>query len=105
MDRLQTIENALNQNAPPLSQPQRSQFEKEIQTLRQNYDSLKKNIHSYQGQLQQLKIQQPKIEEEMKQNLINQHILGGLPLHLLKQNYQKQINGIDKELNQLRRKP
>ena len=105
VDRLQTTENALNQNAPPLSQPQRSQFEKEIQTLRQNYDSLNKNIHSYQGQLQQLKIQQPKIEEEMKQNLINQHILGGLPLHLLKQNYQKQINGIDEELNQLRRKP
>ena len=105
VDRHQTIENALNQNAPPLSQPQRSQFEKEIQTLRQNYDSLNKNIHSYQGKLQQLKIQQPQIEEEMKQNLINQHLLGGLPLHLLKQNYQKQINGIDEELNQLRRKP
>ena len=41
----------------------------------------------------------------MKQNLINQHILGGLPLHLLKQNYQKQIDGIDKELKKLRRKP
>ena len=105
VDRYKTIENALNQNAPPLSQPQRSQFEKEIQTLRQNYDSLNKNIHSYQGQLQQLKIQQPKIEEEMKQNLINQHNLGGLPLHLLKQNYQKQINGIDEELKKLRRKP
>ena len=105
VDRHQTIENALNQNAPPLSQPQRSQFEKEIQTLQQNYDSLNNNIHNYQGQLQQLQIQQPKIEEEMKQNLITQHLLGGLPLHLLKQNYQKQINGIDEELNQLRRKP
>ena len=105
VDRHQTIENALNQNAPPLSQPQRSQFEKEIQTLLQNYDSLNNNIHNYQGQLQQLQIQQSKIEEEMKQNLMNQHLLGGLPLHLLKQNYQKQINGIDEELNQLRRKP
>ena len=105
VNRHQTIENALNQNAPPLSQPQRSQFEKEIQTLQQNYDSLNNNIHNYQGQLQQLQIQQPKIEEEMKQNLITQHLLGGLPLHLLKQNYQKQINGIDEELNQLRRKP
>ena len=38
----------------------------------------------------------------MKQNLKNQHLLGGLPLHLLKHNYQKQINGIDEELNQLR---
>ena len=103
--RYQTIENALNQNAPPLSQPQRSQFEKEIQTLQQNYDSLNNNIQNYQGQLQQLQIQQPKIEEEMKQNLITQHLLGGLPLHLLKQNYQKQINGIDEELNKLRRKP
>ena len=102
VDRLQTIENALNQNAPPLSQPQWSQFEKEIQTLLQNYDSLNNNIHNYQGQLQQLQIQRSKIEEDMKQNLMKQHLLGGLPLHLLKHNYQKQINGIDEELNQLR---
>ena len=102
VDRHQTIENALNQNAPPLSQPQWSQFEKEIQTLLQNYDSLNNNIHNYQGQLQQLQIQRSKIEEDMKQNLKNQHLLGGLPLHLLKHNYQKQINGIDEELNQLR---
>ena len=101
MDRYQTIENALSQKSPPLSQPERSILEKEKQTLRQNYDFLSNNIHNYQGQLQQLKIQQPQIEKMFEQNLRDQHHLRGLPRHLLKHNYQKQIIVIDEELKKL----
>ena len=102
VDRYQTIENALSQKSPPLSQPERSILEKEKQTLRQNYDFLNNNIHNYQGQLQQLKIQQPQIEKMFEQNLRDQHHLRGLPRHLLKHNHQKQIIVIDEELKKLR---
>ena len=102
VDRYQTIENALSQKSPPLSQPERSILEKEKQTLRQNYDFLNNNIHNYQGQLQQLKIQQPQIEKMFEQNLRDQHHLRGLPRHLLKHNYQKQIIVINEELKKLR---
>ena len=79
-----------------------SEFEKEIQTLQQNYDSLNKNIHSYREQLQPLESQGRQIEESLIQNRRNQHHFRGLPRHLLKHNHQKQINAIDEELKQLR---
>ena len=101
-DRYQTRENALSQKSLHLSPLQRSILEEEKQTLRQNFDFLNNNIHNYQGKLQQLKIKQSQIEKMIEQNLRDQHHLGGLPLHLQKQNYQKQINGIDEELKKLK---
>ena len=102
VDRYQTIENALSQKSLHLSPLQRSILEEEKQTLRQNFDFLNNNIHNYQGKLQQLKIKQSQIEKTIEKNLRDQHHLGGLPLHLQKQNYQKQINGIDEELKKLK---
>ena len=94
LHHLQSIVNALH-----LSQPQRSELDEQLKTLKRNYDLLENEIQKYREQLEHLKIQQSQIEEKLKQNLTDQHYLKGLPGHLLKHNYQNQIIVIDKELN------
>ena len=51
-------------------------------------------------ELQPLKDQQSDFGKKLQEKRNSQHHMKGLPLHLLKQNYQKQINVIDEELNQ-----
>ena len=93
----QSIVNGPKPNVLPLIQP-----DEQIRKLQHNYDLLENEIRNYQKQSEHLKIQQLQIEEKFKQNLRDQHHLRGLPQHLLKQNYQKQIIVIDEELKKLR---
>ena len=65
------------------------------------YDQLNQ-IHQKRRQLRSEKYQLSDIEEKFQQNQKNQHYLRGLPKDLLKRNFQKQINVIDEQLNQLR---
>ena len=51
-------------------------------------------------ELQRVKDQQSDFGKKLQEKQNSQHHMKGLPLHLLKQNYQKQINVIDEELNQ-----
>ena len=70
--------------------------------LEEKYDEELKHINQRHREIKDLKYQQSRIEETIQQNRKNQHYLKGLPKDLLKRNFQKQINVIDEELNQLR---
>ena len=93
----QSIVNGPKPNVLPLIQP-----DEQIRKLQHNYNLLENEIRNYQKQSEHLKIQQLQIEKKFEQNLRAQHHLRGLPQHLLKQNYQKQIIVIDEELKKLR---
>ena len=70
--------------------------------LEKKYDEELKYINQLHRKIKDLKYQQSRIEEKIQQNRRNQQYLEGLPKDLLKRNFQKQINVIDEELNQLR---
>lgn len=93
----QSIVNGPNPNVLPLIQP-----DEQIRNLQRNYDLLENEIRNYQEQSEHLKVQQLQIEKKFEQNLRDQHHLRGLPRHLLKHNYQKQIIVIDEELKKFR---
>ena len=85
-----------------LTLPKRKNFENKEKMLEQKYDMLLDYINKQHWQLKDEKYQQYHIEEKIQQNRKNQQYLKGLPKDLLKRNFQKQINAIDEELNQLR---
>ena len=99
---LQSTTRALNQNWPALNLFERTQFKNKEKMLEQKYDKLLDYINKQHWQLKDEKYQQYHIEEKIQQNRKNQQYLKGLPKDLLKRNFQKQINAIDEELNQLR---
>ena len=70
--------------------------------LEKKYDEELKHFNQLHREKKGLKYQQSRIEETIQQNRKNQQYLKGLPKDLLKRNFQKQINVIDEELNQLR---
>ena len=92
---LQKTERDLNSNLWP-------QNPQGIKKLEEKYDEELKYINQLHREIKDLKYQQSRIEEKIQQNRKNQHYLRGLPKDLLKRNFQKQINVIDEELNQLR---
>ena len=97
---LQNTKRVLNRNW--LTPKTRKDFKNEEKMLEQKYDMLLDHINKQHWQLKDKKYQQSRIEEKIQQNRKNQQYLRGLPKDLLKRNFQKQINAIDEELNQLR---
>ena len=97
---LQNTKRVLNRNF--LTRHERNNFENKEKILEQEYDMLLDHINKQHWQLKDEKYQQYHIEEKIQQNRKNQQYLEGLPEDLLKRNFQKQINAIDEELNQLR---
>ena len=100
--RHQSIVDALSPNAGRLNFPEWINYDKKKKMLENQYNVQERRIQKFHEQLQPLESQERQIEESLIQNRRNQHHLRGLPRHLLKQNYQKQINAIDEELKQLR---
>ena len=98
--KLQNTETVLNQYGWPSKKKLEKQNEKNM-LEKEYYDQLDQ-IHQKRWQLQSEKYQLSYIEEKFQQNQKNQHYLRGLPEDLLKRNFQKQINVIDEQLNQLR---
>ena len=80
----------------------KKKLQKEKNMLEKKYYDQLNQIHQKRRQLQSEKYQLSDIEEKFQQNQKNQHYLRGLPEDLLKRNFQKQINVIDEQLNQLR---
>ena len=80
----------------------KKKLQKEKNNLEKKYYDQLNQIHQKRRQLQSEKYQLSDIEEKFQQNQKNQHYLRGLPEDLLKCNFQKQINVIDEQLNQLR---
>ena len=97
---LQNTKRVLSRNL--LTPQTRKDFKNEGKMLEQKYDMLLDYINKKHWQLKDEKYQQYHIEEKIQQNRKNQQYLKGLPKDLLKRNFQKQINAIDEELNQLR---
>ena len=99
---LQSTTRALNQNWPTLNLFKRTQFKNKEKMLEQKYDKLLDYINKQHWQLKDEKYQQYRFEVKIQQNRKRQQYLKDLPKDLLKRNFQKQINAIDEELNQLR---
>ena len=99
---LQSTTRALNQNWLTLNLFKITQFKNKEKMLEQKYDKLLDYINKQHWQLKDEKYQQYRFEVKIQQNRKRQQYLKDLPKDLLKRNFQKQINAIDEELNQLR---
>ena len=99
---LQKTERDLNRNLRLQNTQGIIYFKNKQKELEEKYDEELKYINQLHRKIKGLKYQQSRIEEKIHQNRKNQQYLKGLPKDLLKRNFQKQINVIDEELNQLR---
>ena len=95
-------ERDLNRNRWLQNPPGIIYFKNKQKKLEEKYDEELKYLNQLHRKIKGLKNQQSRIEEKIQQNRKNQQYLIGLPKDLLKRNFQKQINVIDEELNQLR---
>ena len=100
--KLEETNRELQNTKRVLSRNLLTEFKNKEKMLEQKYDMLLDYINKKHWQLKDEKYQQYHIEEKIQQNRKNQQYLKGLPKDLLKRNFQKQINAIDEELNQLR---
>ena len=99
---LQKTERDLNRNLRLQNTQGIIYLKNKQKELEEKYDEELKYINQLHRKIKGLKYQQSRIEEKIHQNRKNQQYLKGLPKDLLKRNFQKQINVIDEELNQLR---
>ena len=98
---LQKTEGVLNSNFRPQNPEEINNLENRQKILEEQYDEKLKYIIKQHREIKDLKYRQSHFEEKIKKNRKNQQYLIGLPKDLLKRNFQKQINVIDKEINQL----
>ena len=99
---LQKTERDLNNNLWLQTLEGKIYLKNKQKELEEKYDKELKHINQLHRKIKDLKYEQSRIEEKIQQNRKNQQYLIGLPKDLLKRNFQKQINVIDEELNQLR---
>lgn len=93
-DQHQRIETTLSQSWPPLEQQKRKMLTNEMHKLQHDFSDLKTRLLTRESQLQNSKARESQLQLDIQQNFY----VASLPRQLLKRNYQKQINAIDKEL-------
>lgn len=94
-DQLQGIETTLSQSWSPLEEQKREMLTIEMHKLQHDFSDLKTRLLTHESQLQNLKARESQLQLDIQQNFY----VASLPWQLLKRNYQKQINAIDKELS------